>query len=626
MSELYFRLGGMKGFTAIDLADKKEGFANPIRELLQNSLDASRDANKENCTINIYVETISKKDIPHINDYERILQQAINTAINQRSYNENSKQRVRSIQDALKQDQLKVLMFSDDGKGMSHEQIDAILTGGVSIKGDERAGGSFGVGSLSSYSLSSLCYVLYATKYKDGDGAIQSHFTGSPILAGHMDGEAQRGNRGSIVQKKPENEFNPRFDYPTEFPRFIKTKMDKLTTGTVVAILGLSEDWDIEAEYAIASNFFHGIAHDTLKITISTEEQESKLLNLSKIESIIETKKDKKNARGETILSGKATFHALKAVTDGEQKTITLGKSDKVHVYIQPDDKEADPTIALIRNGMLIARHDSMLSRDMEGLRKTSDFKPFTVVIDIDQNAPELLKLVKGAEGPYHNRLKTKILDKGDEKRLRALLGELSEKIKEHLVNIVREGFGLPIFPGPSKAETQAIGGKGSSGQDNKAKKTPRSKSKRKKSEPGDGEGRPKPVVIIRNLQSKKAMRYTDEGDKFKVRLRVIPGEVDAKYDVYLSVCLAEDNDNEKIDNDLGFLSVEINGKPIGIPANQSQDESGQLQKQINLGQLKQAQLYDIIAEVEKPDTIAGVMKVALQPILGLKQRKKTKE
>ncbi len=58
MSELYFSLGPMSGFTAIELADKKEGYANPLRELLQNSLDASRDANKENCEINIYIETL----------------------------------------------------------------------------------------------------------------------------------------------------------------------------------------------------------------------------------------------------------------------------------------------------------------------------------------------------------------------------------------------------------------------------------------------------------------------------------------------------------------------------------------------------------------------------------------
>ena len=37
MTELYFGYGKVEGFTSIKLADKKNGFAIPIRELLQNS-------------------------------------------------------------------------------------------------------------------------------------------------------------------------------------------------------------------------------------------------------------------------------------------------------------------------------------------------------------------------------------------------------------------------------------------------------------------------------------------------------------------------------------------------------------------------------------------------------------
>lgn len=190
MSELYFNLGLMSGFTAIELADKKEGYANPIRELLQNSLDASRDANKEICEINICIKTIFKNQIPHIDDYKQVLKQAIETAKSQNSYNENSKQRVKSIKDALKQNEFQVLMFSDNGKGMEKNHINAMLAGGVSIKANEESSGSYGVGNLSSYSLSSLRYVLYATKYKNDSGEIKSLFTGSPILAGHKEKDA----------------------------------------------------------------------------------------------------------------------------------------------------------------------------------------------------------------------------------------------------------------------------------------------------------------------------------------------------------------------------------------------------------------------------------------------------
>ncbi len=91
MSALYFPLGLMEGFTASKLADKKTGFAIPIRELMQNALDA--DAKK----INIYIETINKHDIPHIEDYEQILAQAITTQHNKGSYRRQQEQIVKQI-------------------------------------------------------------------------------------------------------------------------------------------------------------------------------------------------------------------------------------------------------------------------------------------------------------------------------------------------------------------------------------------------------------------------------------------------------------------------------------------------------------------------------------------------
>ncbi len=522
-------------------------------------------------------------------------------------------------------------MFSDNGTGMAKNQFDAILTGGVSIKGDEESGGSFGVGNLSSYSLSLLRYVLYATKYEDENGYIKPLFTGSPILAGYREADAQRGSRGRIIQQKPVKEKNPDFVYLEEFPDFIKPKMDKIDTGTIVVILGLSENWDNEAEYTIVSNFFHGIVYDALKIKIHKEGQEPKCIDIDEVESIIKSKKDVKRARGENILSGKSVYQALQAVLTDQQE-ITLSNSDKVHVYIKTD-KETDSAIVLIRNGMLIARHDSMLSRDMDGLRKTSDFEPFTAVIDVGSVAPKLLKLIKGAESPYHNKLQTKILDQADEKRLKKLFKELSEKIKTYLVQIDRESFDLPLFPIPDKATPRDSLGNKSSGQKEQAKPQPKPKRPPKEKEPEESKGkkRPKPVVIIRNLESKNAVRYTDKAGKWEVRARIVPNKMDARDDVYLSICLAEDNDNEKVTSYLDFIAVQINGQTIDIPDYINVKKDGELiqepanKSQIRLGSLEQAKQYNIIAEVKKPDEI-GDMKVALLPILGLKQRRNSEE
>jgi len=147
MSDLYFRLGEMKGFTAIELANKSEGYANPIRELLQNSLDASRETGQEKCEVDIYIQTIDKSEIPHIDEYTRVLQKAIETHQGQKSLNANNQRVADSIKNTLKKQKIEVLMFADNGTGMNPKKVDAILTG-TSIHDDEQSGGSFGVGHL----------------------------------------------------------------------------------------------------------------------------------------------------------------------------------------------------------------------------------------------------------------------------------------------------------------------------------------------------------------------------------------------------------------------------------------------------------------------------------------------
>lgn len=618
MSKLYFRLGRMKGFTSSELADKKEGYANPIRELLQNSLDASREADNAVCEINICIETIPKSKIPHINEYENILGKTIQTTKNRGGYNPNVQQRVASIKKALEQEEIKVLMLADNGKGMQKKQLDGLLDE-VSIKDDETgSGGSFGVGSLSSYSLSSLRYVLYATKYDD-NGTIKPLYTGSPILAGYIDDDgSERGNRGVIVKEKPVIEKAPDLQYPEEFPDFIKPRMDKLDKGTMVVILGLSEQWDDEAKYAIASNFFHALAYGSLTIKFNIHGQET-AIDIDEIERLLLLKKDSRRAHGEMILSGEAVYEAWRTVKDkGTQEEIDLSNGDKVHVYIKNCDS-ANSVIALVRNGMLIARHDSMLSNDMNMLRKNRDFDPFTAIIDVDLNAKELLGLVKNAESPYHNRLQRSLANSDDIKRLQTLLRELSGEIEKKLKKIDRESFKLPLFE-IANAEAVLDGGSKARGQKHTAHvDTDNTRNNKNKRNPttGSRKNRLNPDVISRNLDAKNSSRYIDKGDKYKIMLKVVPNQMDAKDNVYLSIHLGQDSDKNIRGDSLKFTTISINdgqGERTLTP-----DKKGTAL----LGKLLRDKQYDIVAEVEKPAHISD-MKVSLVPIFGLKQESKT--
>ena len=625
MSVLYFGIGDVEGFTSNKLADRKQGYAIPIRELLQNSLDASREFGRQ-CHVDVYIETIKKKDIPNIKEYEDTLNLAIRTNQKLKSYNANSENVVASIKEALKSDNIKILMFTDNGKGMPKNVLEGLLDE-RSIKLDESSSGSFGVGHISSYSLSSLRYVLYATKYKEGS-EIKTLWTGSPILAGHEDDNTRRGSKGRVLEKEPKNKLKPDFIFPEKFPLFIKSKMDKLQeTGSMVAILGLSEEWGDDAEYAIASNFFHAMSHTGLSVTVHKDQKITKIDD-DKVNKLIEQRKDRmrREKQSDDILSGRMTYQAYHAVNaKGSQKSIKLNNDEEVKVCI--DDTDGSSAIILIKNGMVVARHDSMLSKEINSLSKNDDYQPFTIVIDIDKDdSAELFRLVKGAENPYHNQLQSKRLNSEDEKKLKGLFKELSEAIKIHLKEIDRTGFDLPLFDMPIKGDIK--GGTNSN-------PLPRPIGKQKPEKPPSlpkppkicpdceqvpcicpkPEPRPTPEINLRQLESRNATRYIDKGKTLEVRMRIKPTkQPDSKDNAYFSIALAEDNDNNKVSEFVVFESLRINNNEL------LKDKFMRENSQINLGQLNEADTYDIVATILNPHNFGNV-KVALKPSFGLKQK-----
>ncbi len=634
MSKLYFRTGEPEGFTSKKLADKKSGYTNPIRELLQNSLDASKEAGNSKCEINIYIESIDKLAIPHIKNYERALDTAIKYHKSVGSYNHNAKQIVNVIQQELKKDKLQILMFVDNGTGMSPKILNGLISE-RSVKSSEGSGGSFGVGHLSPYFLSSIRYVLYASKYND-NGDIKTLFSGVPILAGFEDDDASRGATGRILANIPTNPNKPEFVFPTTYPDFVQNKMDKINTGSMVTILGLNKGWDKDANYAIVSNFFYAINKQELTVNIDHENIPVPIAIDSKdINRLLENNQDDKNARGGRILSGRDAYQAWLAVKDDNNKQkIHLNNGDEVCVYIR-NNIETNSIVVLIRNGMLIARHDNMLSNAINNLRKNEDFEPFIVVINADdKQCPKLFKLIKGAENPYHNKLERNRLILKQEKQLQKLFEELCEKIQtDYLKTRNRESFNLsmPLLEIPQKAQTSGTKATQNTNTTRPRSQTPRAKPDANIPKPptnavkitNSGKKRPAPVIISRYLQAKSSMRMQDNGDTIDVKLNATPQQqTQQKDEVYLSMSLAQDKDNDENGGALDFVSLSIDGKDIEI-ANSVKAQQADT-KQIKLGTLSPAKTYSIQARVKKPKNIKNIsVGVALKAFLGLKQRGK---
>jgi hypothetical protein len=407
--------------------------------------------------------------------------------------------------------------------------------------------------------------------------------------------------------------------------------MDKLeTTGSMVAILGLNEQWNNDAEYAIASNFFHAIASGGLEVNIHQNNELTKIDD-EKLENLLSSKKDKSTAR-DAILSGKNTYQAYQAVQKSPNQ-IKLRNKDTVHIY-NANKIESSSCICLVRNGMLIARHDNMLSTHISNLRKNEDFESFIVVIDVDKtDSKNLFRLIRNAENTEHNKLIKKTETPSEDKEnIKILFEELSKKIQEHLKEKDRESFNLeiPLLEIPNKAGAQG------SNTERPRSQTPKAKPNFNKPKPptnkvkttNNGQKRPAPVIVSRSLEAKNSMRMKDKGDVIDIELNITPQKIEAKDEVYLSMSLAQDRDNDESGSALDFISLSIDGMDKLSEFVEVKQEDGSIEwqevdkTQIKLGELSEAQTYNIRATLKKPDKVKDIG-VALKPFLGLKQRGK---
>lgn len=556
MTELYFRLGSMDGFTSHITADKKEGFDIPIRELMQNSLDAADD---NGCRVEIVIDDIPTDNIPHLDSYRKYLDLAIRTQKDLGSYGSQQKQVVANLKSELKKKRIRILMFSDDGSGMDREGLDALIE--QRSRKPEASGGSFGVGHLKPYDLSSLRYVMYGTR-KDG----VTQFTGVPILAGFEEYGNDRGNIGRIVKRKPAKERRPVFEYPDRLPDFMQRVMGGRAQGTVVCILGLSDKWDENYETVIASHFFSALLHGGLSVRIQRGQGNDAVVELDsdRVERVLSKIKDGRRARtsrGE-ILAGQHVWQSFLAVMESSLRIdpIELSSGDRVSVYVHTGDITAS-SVALIRSDMLVARHDTMLSPEFDALRNSDDLEPFALVIDVNkgQAGKELFHLVKAAEGPYHNRLTRGELSKDRERRLRELFREIAEKVRERLPKIDRKGFDLQIFDSITA----------SASADRKAKPVvqrgigPPGIRPRPGPQPNPNP-RPRPPAMFGRPAEAKIEAQTEPTEKgWRVRVRITPTkDTQPKDRAALSFAIAEDRDNGIAGDWLIPENVLVDGHP----------------------------------------------------------------
>ena len=435
-ASLKFPGGERCGLTAVALSvssDKKA--PGIVREILQNSLDAAKDAGRECAKVVFSLEKIEKASIPGINDYQNAINKV--AEYNQElGWPDQSKNIVDSFKASLKKDKLPVLFVSDNGIGLNKKHMSAILSDGINVKDKKGSSGSKGNGHFTTFNLSNLRYLLYGG-VSEADGMLAS---GHAILSSHQGKKDICGKNGYYVKSLNRDINNP-FSFPTgsTIPSIIMDKLKDIKStedsGALLGILdfnyfGVSENNMQEVRDLVlvsaARNFFASVKTGELVVIFKSEKGEERI-NADNLESIINDRSPKIGKTRNFPSHEKANkFYRLfvdgqQGINDAHIESIKTTAGNFDVIYRQ--SKVVNTSIALCRNGMWI-------TDDIPSIKPSNftDQVPFEALILC--NETETSTMVRNAEGNLHNNLDVSmVIDESKRRKLRNCLQDITKEL-----------------------------------------------------------------------------------------------------------------------------------------------------------------------------------------------------
>ncbi|MCY4379012.1 MAG: hypothetical protein OXC39_04195 [Candidatus Dadabacteria bacterium] len=447
---LNFSPGDMSGFTSAGLA----GFSdlNPtaiVRELLQNSLDAGREADIKPSVVRFEIKQYSVDKIPGIESYK----DAFNRAVDSQKKAQNgmlpdqANGVVNAISNCLKKKKCQVLFVLDNGIGLNNKRMTALLSDGFSVK--ENVGtGAVGNGHLTVLPASDLRYVLYG-------GLVSGMMTGSghAVLASFESQEKKRTSKdGYFTIENREDLYEP-FVFPKneQVPDFISKKLLwiknewKRESGTVVIVPGFNnfrEDgnsslWDMISK-AAACNFFAAIHQGEIRIELAKDQGEPLALDEKNIYDFL-SKFESEKRTSSKFLSGSRAFEAYKTIIDGKEMLLDTGIG-KITVKLRTLPENGRSRIDLCRNGMWITSKLPRLD-----VNKFSEHAPFHCLVMLKaEDGDEIHRLVRKSEGPLHNHLDAKKwLDNSEKRDLEQAMSKISDALTDSVPKLDHKTFSI---------------------------------------------------------------------------------------------------------------------------------------------------------------------------------------
>ncbi len=425
-----------QGFSTLAMA-QWDGKPEPIvRELLQNCLDAAREADREQAEVMFTIADRPLKSLPGLQAYRT----AFEAAVKERSAGPQpagEKRTIERIRNVLDREQTRLLFCRDNGIGLNDQVLDGLLTEGNSTK-TTIGGGTTGVGHLTAFAASDLRYVLYAGRSRSG-GDLRDYISGHAVLASHKSpkkrGSGISGN-GYLLRPGAGSLFEDA-KYSDTAPPILREQLDSLTdTGSVICITGFNDFRDerkkvVESLQRVSAiHFLAAIAMGKMVVHIDNG-RDTAIVDKSTLPTILLPISNQRRARN-VFIAGQQVYRAWRVFDQGE--TLESGVDGVVIRFRRRTDDEGHESsrVQLYRDGMWITNKAPEL--------EYSDFAgnlPFDAVVLVEEG--KLYDLIRNAEGPEHRGLDRERLGPNRWAELRRLLGIVRDRLREAAGTMERE-------------------------------------------------------------------------------------------------------------------------------------------------------------------------------------------
>ena len=442
--DLHFPAGSMEGFTSSGIQRFSGLYPTcVVRELIQNSLDAARDAKREKAIVHFELESRPITDVPAIESYNRAVQSAIRDQSKRSKGKLKAKDKmvVNMIEQCLAKKHIEFISVLDNGLGLNQRRMESLLSDGVNDKETETSTGTVGNGHLSAIPASDLRYILYG-----GISEGRRIAAGHAVLASFEQNDSITGSDGYYVQGFGKS-IDKLFDFPSgdDIAPLIGEKLDRIKesskSGSAVIIPGFNRFRDNNADLwstiqeAAACNFLVAITDGHLEITYRDHiENDTSKLDKSNIKNVFEGKLASQE-RAKYSLPGKWATEGYLTITEGKTEPVDTGFG-KVEVVVRKETTLSRPRIDLFRNGMWITHKVPNLE-----VSKFHDREPFHCLIKVSADDSEIHQLIRTSEGSLHDSIEKNELSKDEWRQLRNAFGAISKFLEENVDQVDQEEF-----------------------------------------------------------------------------------------------------------------------------------------------------------------------------------------